>query len=202
MSHRFKKNSIHFHKTMNDILLMRKNGGVITEDLWDIFVKREKETYNYNHPKLNVSKENFFKDDNILYKYDHDSIHTTLSILVKPAYTYFLKEGSEVLTSKEKFFNVDENVRLYAVLEESLVLALERSLIPYNFEPDPEKMFLFALNKVCTSITSGYFRQYAYDNYHKVIEIFKSYNKSNWYVEKFKEGLNKGLVLPFKGNIY
>ena len=49
--------------------------------------------------------------------------------------------------------------------------------------------------KVCTSITSGWFRQYAYEAYDRVVALDKRQSKT--YVQKFKEALEKGLVKPY-----
>lgn len=218
-SHKYLKNSPHFKKTRDDILKLRKvfglNGPVMStfgaihdwEREW--FAQREKETYTYNHPKLDVSKDDFFKDDGVLYLYDHDSIHLTVALtslrrgeaagIPIPAYTFYMKEGSEVMTSKEKFFAVDEIVRLRGVYEESCVLALERSQIPHALGreggPTPRWSFEMALMKVCTSITSGWFREYAWENYDKVLDLYNELGEDD-YVQRFQR--NAHLLKPFK----
>lgn len=87
-----------------------------------------------------------------------------------------------MMTSKDKFFSCHPNVQLYGVLEEAYVLALERHQIPNNFKPDPKASFDIALEKICTSITSGWFREFAWENYYKVQELY-----SPNYVTKFKQ---------------
>ena len=60
MSHRYKKDSVHFQKTRNDIFKMREIYPFLRtnpEPPW--FKKREAETYTKT-PRLNVSKEQFF----------------------------------------------------------------------------------------------------------------------------------------------
>lgn len=201
LSHRYLKNSPHFLKTMRDIQHLRTVCG-LNEMQQEWLKKREVETYIYKHPRLDVDKEAFFKDDGIRYLYDHDSIHLTQGLIwnliqqrPQPAYTYYMKEGSEVMTSKQKFFNNGERVRLHGVYEETCVLALERSQIPYNFKPDPKKSFEKALMKVCTSITSGWFREYAWENYDKVVSLYKQLGEAD-YIERFNE--NKHLLRSFK----
>lgn len=190
-SHKYKRNSPHFNKTMKDVKLLRTLAKIPTE--WKALLKkRETETYNYSHPKLNQSKQDFFTDA-VDYKYDHDTIHLAIKHLDRPAYTYYMEDGAEVSTSKEKFFTLNEKYRLYGVLEESYTLALERSQIPNNFVLDRNVSFKIALSKVCTSITSGWFRKYAYDNFEKVCLL---YNPN--YVDKFQDALNRGIILPFK----
>lgn len=196
LSHRYKKNSPHFFKTMQDIHTLRGLGVKIPEELEPVLKKREKETYTYNHPKLNVNKDTFFTDD-VGYIYDHDSIHEAIALLGKPAYTNYIVEGEEVLTSKEKFFAQDDVTKLLGVYEETCVLALERSQVPFNFSIPPEKSFVFALQKVCTSITSGWFREYAYDNFNTVMRMYEKLGKTD-YIERFKT--NQHMLRPFKDN--
>jgi hypothetical protein len=188
LSHRYLKNNPYFEKTRNDISILRGLTAVKPE-YEDWLKAREAETYTYSHPKLNVSKQEFFKDD-VPYKYDHDSIHEAVKTLEKPAYTYFLV--GEVKTSKDEFFSLPGRIRKLAVYEEACVLALERSIIPFN--TDPTKAFKKALEKVCTSITSGWFREYAWENYYEVLNMFNSE-----FVSNFKKGLENGTVKPFTG---
>ena len=196
MSHRYKKNSPHFFKTMNDIHFMRSLGAKIPPELEEVFKLREKETYNYSHPNLDVKSKDFFKGDEVPYVYDHDSLHEAVAVLGVPAYKSYMKDDSEVMTSKEKFFEQENHIRLLGVYEESCVLALERSQIPFNFEVPARQSFVMALSKVCTSITSGWFREYAYENFHVVMKFYESMGETD-YIERFKA--NQHLVKPFKG---
>lgn len=191
LSHRYLKNSPHFHKTMADIRYLRSKGVRVPLELKDWLAFRSHETYNYSHPSLNKNKESFFTD-NVPYKYDHDTIHWAVKHLEKPAFEYIKKDSAEVYCSREKFENAPETTKLYTVLEETYVLALERCLIPNDFKPDPFTAFRMALEKVCTSITSGWFREYAWENYHNIIGLYES-----GYVDKFNEALSQGKILPY-----
>ena len=193
MSHRFKKTNriSEFEKTLSHILLMEKNGAKITDDLKEIYKIRMEETYNYSHPKLNKTKSEFFTDD-VPYIYDHDTIHEAVKFLDKPMYRYFIIPEQEVLCSKELFNALSHNDKLLAVYEEASVLALERSIIPYKIT-DQDKIkekFRFALMKVCTSITSGWFREFAWRNYFQVLKM----NTNNDFYFKFLDGLDSGIV--------
>ena len=198
MSHRFLKDSPHFTKTRNDIKLMVGLGAKIPTDLQNWFIKREKETYDYSHPNLNVDKESFFKeDDGVPYIYDHDSIHKAVAIHNDPAYLSFKPVYQQVLCSKEMFDNCEYYIKLYSVVEESMVLALERSLVPLTFKPNADDMFRFALMKVCTSITSGWWRTWAYDNYDNALIVYKELG-SKYMENSLNEGLRSGIVVPHK----
>lgn len=193
LSHRYKKDSPHFLKTMQDIHLLRLAGANLPEGYELLFKSREAETYTYLHPNLNQGKDTFFDASESFYKYDHDSIHRAVAVKGVPAYTLYMQDGAQVQTSKEKFFALPEETRLNGVLEESYVLALERSLIPYDFKPNPKQAFDMALSKVCTSITSGWFREFAWENYFKVQSM---YNAN--FVDKFQANLDRGWILDFE----
>lgn len=194
MSHRYLKNSPHFAKTMRDIFDLREVGtDKINPLLLDWFKRREKETYNYKHPNLNQKKSEFFNGDGITYIYDHDSIHESIKLYSKPAYDYFKEPDEEVKTSKEMFFKCTEEIQLASVYEEACVLALERSQIPFNFEPHPYKSFQKALQKVCTSITSGWWREFAWDHYYKVKSLY-----DDTYVSRFQAAIKNGIVKPYE----
>lgn len=194
MSHRYKKNSPHFLKTMDDIHRMRNYGAVILDE--ELYKAREAETYTYAHPKLNQDKDSFFKDDGVMYTYDHDTIHLSVMRGSRPAYMEFKPADKEVWCDKNMFFAASEEVRLNAVYEESCVLALERSQIPFP-ETKPLKSFTMALQKVCTSITSGWFREYAWEHYHQAMELYDPN-----YVSKFWNDVDAGLIKPFSKSLY
>jgi hypothetical protein len=226
-SHRYKKNSPHFLKTMGDIHFLREKIGSGDVKYWltqnpanlALLKLRESESYTYKHPKLNVSSKDFFNGDGVNYVYDHDSIHLAVALSVErdwlyeqmggnwgkptPAYTYYMKDGSEVMTSKEKFMSVPEQVRLYGVYEEACVLALERSQIPHGLGkeggPSARWSFEMALMKVCTSITSGWFREYAWENYQKVLDLYNELGEND-YIERFNK--NQHLLKPYTGETY
>lgn len=199
LSHRYKKNSPHFLKTMYDIHMLRRAGAKITEELEPILKLREKETYTYSHPKLNVTKKEFFNGDDVPYIYDHDSIHEVVAFLDRPAYTYYMTDGEQVKASMDKFFEQEKYIQLLGVLEESMVLAAERSQIPNEFALAPRLSFNMALEKVCTSITSGRFREFAWEHYYLVQQMYDKLGGDSW-VEKVKEAIANDKLRPFEGD--
>jgi hypothetical protein len=188
-SHKYLKNSPHFWKNLLDYHMMKRVGATIRPEYKEFLKLREKETYTYLHPKLNVNKDNFFKDDAITYVYDHDTIHESVARFGKPAYLNYMKDGAEVHSDKSKFFACSREIQLAGVLEEAAVLAIERSLVPHPGVWTPEYAWRFALSKVCTSITSGWFREFAYENAFHVLKLYP-----NGYWEKFQEDVKSGLV--------
>jgi hypothetical protein len=189
MSHRYLRNSPHFIKTMRDIQQLRLFGAKIEPAHEEFYKERMRVTYDYGHPKLDQSKKDFFSDDGIKYVYDHDSIHEAVKHLDKPAYNYYKPNENEVYCSRDLFDQAPEMVRLLGGLEESYVLALERSQIPFPGHWKPQKSFDFALMKVCTSITSGWFREFCWENYDKIRELY-----DDKYVERFWQAVEDGIV--------
>jgi len=197
-SHRYLKNSPHFWKTLFDYHRMKAIGARIRPEYTDFLAIREKETYTYTHPKLNVDKKNFFSDDGIHYVYDHDSLHQAVKLQERPAYTYYMKDGEQVLSSKKKFFEQPREIQLAGVMEEAATLAIERSLVPHPGVWSPAYAWKFALAKVCSSITSGWFREYSYENALDVMELYPYYR----YWERFQVGLHDGTVKSFTVSTY
>lgn len=196
-SHKYLRNNPHFEKTFLDIKAMEKLGAKVPAELEYFLTLREKETYYYNHPNLKQSKEDFFDTKGVIYKYDHDSIHEVLAIEDEPAYKKFLI--GEVQTSKGLFDNLTFSDKINSVLEESCVLAIERSLQDWTKPSDDicYETFKYSLQKVCTSITSGWFREFAWNNYDKCLKLYHS--RVSDYHSKFRKGLAEGLILEHKG---
>ena len=192
LTHRFKKNSKHFHKTRNDILAFEKHGAKIDERFADWMKRREAETCTNKLPNLNVTKGEFFNSEEtgVVQMYDHDSVHEAIKFMDIPAYKYFLK--SEVFCDMQKFKTLPDKVKLYAVLEECLVLAAERSQLCYSGITEDES-FMIALEKVSTHITGGEFREYAWRNFDTVKDLY--YLQGCDYMEKVYEGIDKGTIV-------
>lgn len=189
MSHRYRKNSPHFTKTMRDIHTMRYAGAVIRPEHKDFYERRTAATYDYSHPNLNTNKTEFFKGDGITYIYDHDSIHEAMKHFDKPAYLYYKEFGEEVKSSQHRFNKCTEYERLHGVLEEAYVLALERSIIPHPGALTDKQAFDTALMKVCTSITSGWFREFAWEHYNDVQQLYDAA-----YTGRFWNAVKNGVV--------
>jgi hypothetical protein len=197
MSHRFRKNNPHFNKTRKDIAELRSRGCVIEARHKEFYTRRVRETLDYSHPSLNRSKANFFSDDGVGYVHDHDTIHLAVMLRDKPAYEFFKADAAEVLCSKDLFNALPQDIKVSAVYEESCVLAIERSLVPYPGVKTPEEAFLFALEKVCTSITSGWFRTFAWENYDAAVEMFRANQGDDLYWNRFQVALSEGRIAPY-----
>ena len=195
MSHRFLRNSPHFEKTWRDIKDLRKLGAKIPAclNLW--FLKREKETYYYKHPNLNQGKADFFDTKGVTYIHDHDSIHEAVALGDIPAYRSFLV--GEVKTCQKLFEQQTFDTKINAVLEEAMVLAIERCLVNReNPHEDEHSVWKYSLQKVCTSITSGWFREFAWENYGLCCKLY--YSRVQGFYSRFEQALKEGKINPHK----
>lgn len=192
MSHRYLRNSPHFVKTLRHIKWMRSiYACFISDTYYSWYNIRMEETYNYIHPSLNTTKNDFFKEEPF-YMYDHDDIHVSIKLGDVPAYTRILADDSPVKCDFKKFYSLSEEYKLACAVEECYTLALERSLIPNDFSVSALPAFKMALMKVCTSVTSGWFREWCWENYDMILN---TYDPS--FVYKFHIALETGKIRKF-----
>lgn len=184
-----------FFKTMKDIEYFKNILNDVPESefyklrLAETLVRAKNQT---NHINLNQDKKNFFNTKGVTYIYDHDSIHFSIKLTNEPIYKKILVPGEDVLCSEELWNNLTELEKKQAVLEEAYTIAIERSLSKYD-NVNPNKAFNIALSKICTTLCRGWFREYAYTNYHEIKNMY-----SNQFWITFQEDLKNNKILPFK----
>jgi len=128
-------------------------------------------------PKMKQSKEQFFgKSKNYVTSYFvHDDMHKAIALMHEgdPVYQKILAEGAEVETDPALWGRLTLQQKIWCVLEEVYVIALERKIIPQMFEkggfdPSPKEAFDWALFRVCTTLCDGFFRDFACKAYDKI----------------------------------
>lgn len=206
--------SIKFDKHIQDFMFLRKKLREIKEisleadlgsesDLLDSypaltelhFKETEKRLGKLRTPKMNQSVEKFFGKSKKFVKsyYVHDNMHKAIAELHSgsPIYESILKEGKEVETDYELWKKLSIQEKIWCVLEEVYVIALERKIIPSLFQSDislytPKEAFDWALMRVCTTLCDGFFRDFAVRAYDQVQQ---QYNPN--YVELFFKSIGK-----------
>lgn len=132
-----------------------------------------KEKFGDRVPSLNQTNEDFF-DDYVTKHFDHDYVHEYVAYYDKPLYTR-LKYDYDLAKCEKKLWNkLTFEDKIKCVLEECYVIGLERFIVPKLLNKQSHQPFRFAvvsaLNKVCTTLTSGWFRDFAIDNYMKILD--------------------------------
>lgn len=125
-------------------------------------------------PSLNKKTSEFFDDSVSNQVFVHDDIHRIMAHKPLPMYEYIKVNTNKVICSKEKFNALLPEEKIWCVLEEAYVIALERAIIPMMYQgkalATSERAFKWALMRICTTLTSGWFREFATDNYLTILE--------------------------------
>lgn len=130
-----------------------------------------KQKYPDRVPSLNKSNEDFFNDKVTKY-YIHDDLHKVMAYYNEPIYERLKENKHLAKCKKELWLALSHEDKVKCVQEECFVIAVERFVIP-NFKNGkgymPDHMsFNKALEKVCTTLTSGWFRDFAIDNWEEI----------------------------------
>ncbi len=157
------------------------------------FNETEKRRGKLKTPKMNQTTEDFFGKSKKYVKsyYTHDNIHLAICHSAAPIYIMILKGKSEVETDITKWSTLTIEEKIWCVLEEVYVIALERKILPQMFENipleyDEKSAFDWALMRVCTTLCDGFFRDFAVRAYD---QIQKQYNPD--YVKTFFKNIYK-----------
>ena len=168
-----------WNKHMSDVVFFQRKGVEFVRPLYDILVPIWKDIHGKKITNLNQNKDNFFKDA-VKRTYDHDSLHYSVAYEPgKPLYEKFLKDGSEVLSDWNKFQALDHETKLRAVREEVYATALERILIPKNYEYSPSAAYAWALRRTVTSLFKNEWALFLVLNYDSLARPDMNYVKQH-----------------------
>ncbi|GBC06413.1 hypothetical protein RclHR1_06810002 [Rhizophagus clarus] len=128
-----------------------------------------------DHINLNMSNEDFLDNEDNLFvqrRVHHDDLHELVKYGDYPIYQGLKDDQSKAWIKKPLFEKLDYQTKLNCVKEEAMAIALERYLIPM-ISKDQEKSYKLALARICTTLTKGWFRQFAIDNYPRLSNLDK-----------------------------
>jgi len=146
-------------------------------------------------PSLKKSTSKFFDQSEgyVKYFYIHDDIHQVMAHYDRPIYEDMQTTSESAWCQKELWDNFSFEKKAKCVLEEAYVIALERKIIPMlNGVSDvvsSKKALEWSLMRICTTLCSGWFRQFASDNYSRICEYI-----NHQYVQKFLEAEQIGKI--------
>ncbi|KAI8636001.1 hypothetical protein BD408DRAFT_448770 [Parasitella parasitica] len=119
------------------------------------------------HISLDVSNEDFLGRDDDLFvtrHIPHDDVHAIVMYGNEPIYDQLKTDKSKAMVSRELFEKAPYEKQIQCVKEEAMVISLERFLLP-KLTLDPAFAYRSALLRICTTLTKGWFRQFAVDNF-------------------------------------
>lgn len=165
----FQKHITHYHKYLRNLFGYYTAGD--KEHLQKRTLLTHKE-FPQGNPNLMQSKEDFFNDA-VTKKYEHDYLHELVAFYEKPLYTKLLRESNLAWCEESKWNMLTHEDKVKCVAEETFVIAIERFMIPNGWNFPSFLAYSKALDKVCTTLCSGWFRDFAIDYYP---EIMLQYN--------------------------
>lgn len=177
--------SINWYKHMNDINYIKRNsiiseyykGFKVSDLIKDQRSSTDMRLGKQVLPKLNVSKNEFF-DDGVIKFIDHDLIHELVAHNDVPVYKMMQHKNNEVFCSKQLWDKLSFEKQIQAVLEECYVIACERLIIPQFIKGSNDYYtryaFMWALMRVSTDLTSGFFREFAINNNETIVNSFNN----------------------------
>lgn len=171
---------VHFEKNISDYEELKNYVGTFDltnnmEIYYDLRSTEAKNRYKQRTPKLNVSTEDFFSSKlNVPHYYVHDDIHKVMAHHEVPIFSMIQNDSSSAWCDKDLFFELPYDYQVQCVQEEAYVIALERYIIPEYGDnyTDHFKCYQNAVKRICTTLTSGWFRKFAIENYGEVIRCY------------------------------
>lgn len=161
--------------------LKERNKGAIDEIYLALLQERTKLTkqkYGDKTPSLRKNKSEFF-DDYVAKVYEHDDIHYATCYGDKPIYERLKLNKETVFCERDLWNQLSFTDQVNCVREEAFVIAIERYLMWKKGYP-PKYAFFSAVERISTTLTSGWFRDFAIENWSTIVDC--DYN----FVEKFK----------------
>jgi hypothetical protein len=186
---KFKKH-IHDYCFLNDKL----DGIDKLESITEINYQETEERFGkLKTPNLNVSVNEFFDQskDYVQPIFIHDDVHKIMAHYDKPLYQKMQNEKNKAKCDRTLWTIFSFEEKCLCVLEEAYVIALERKILPMLFKGgkyfSSDESFDWALSRICTNLTSGWFREFATNNYFTIKMLY-----NNKYVEKFLTAYENG----------
>jgi len=152
-----------WEKHVYDILELKRAGAVLDLQLHKLLYSVWEETHGVKVMDLAQDKAEFF-DDAVRRTYDHDSLHDSVAYGERPIYTEVLKDGAEVDIDMKKLKALPLERFVDLIKEEIFVTALERVVVPKDYDVSPGAAYWWAFRRTATSLTKGWTARTILDN--------------------------------------
>lgn len=158
-------------------------------ELLRLRTKATKALYPDRTPSLKKTKSDFF-DDFVTKVYEHDDIHYATCYGSQPIYERLKTDNDLVWCSKSLWELLSHEDKVKCVQEEAFVITLERFIIPQLVLDKPHMPVTMgyskAVSKICTTLTSGWFRDFAIENWPEVMSCDQDFYQK--FLNKFHAG--------------
>lgn len=172
----FEKNIRDYHE-IKGLATQRCKWSSQTTEAYDKLLKKltkqTKDLYGDRVPSLKKSKTEFF-DDYVTKFFEHDEIHAATCHGDRPIFEELKTDDESVWCDKSLWEKLPNFRKVQCVQEEAFVIALERFIIPNLVVDKPHRSakmaFGMAVSKICTTLCSGWFRDFAIENWPQVMD--------------------------------
>lgn len=190
------RHPIHWRKNIEDYHFLKARAGAPTQAEREAYLQRRLEVdigRQKRRVNLNMTNEQFFEKSSRSVRriYDHDDLHRATCYYDVPLYETLKRDKDKAMIDKDLFDAIPHADQLRAVREECYAIALERVIIPAieaGRAFDPQGAFLHALQRVCTTLTKGWFREFAIDHYPEIKDVDRDF------VGYFLDAVNDGKI--------
>lgn len=175
-------------KHMADMLRLEDIGAILIPELYDILVAVWDDRYGPKRVDLTQESDEFFADA-VKRVYDHDSLHRSVAYTPgRPIYEKCLKDGKSVQMDMGKVWAMPTYRILRMFREEIYVTALERWIVPNDYQYSPGLAYQQAVKKTITSLTKGRSAEFLVDHYRELrkpdINYVEHHLTNNHFLEK------------------
>lgn len=153
-----------WQKHVADMMRLKQAGAKLDLNLYKILYGVWEDMHGKKVMNLDQDKTDFF-DDAVRRMYDHDSIHYSVAYGDHPIYEDVLKDGATVDVDSGKLWALPHERLVQLFTEEVCVTALERIVIPKNYQTSPGAAYLWALRRTITSLTKGKSSRFMLENF-------------------------------------
>lgn len=149
-------------KHAKDAIWYQEQGVEFLPALYDILYPIWVEHYGKKRARLpkGTKAEDFF-NANVDRVFEHDSLHASVAYYDRPLFNEVLQDGEAVAVSWSKFEALSHTDKLRLVREEVYATALERKVIPSDYQTSAVSAYRWALQQTITSFWKGKWSQWA-----------------------------------------
>ncbi|MFE5290147.1 hypothetical protein ACFRAQ_34710 [Nocardia sp. NPDC056611] len=178
-------------KHMNDAMVLKAAGAQVDEDLYKLLYSVWERHHGKKQVNLDEESDEFFTDA-VVRRFDHDSLHRSVAYSPgKPLYERVLKPGKTVAMDMAAVWAMPFDRQVALFREEIYVTALERLIIPSNYQYSPGRAYKWALRRTITSLTKGRSSRFIAENYdifrQPDFDYVRHHQRNAHHLEMFKE---------------
>lgn len=160
---------IKWDKTMWDISFFQNNSVPLDYYFFKCLYNGWENIRGAKPANLNKSNDDFFTAK-VERQYQHDDIHLATCYYDRPIYERCKKDLTMAKIDKELFYNMPYDDQIKMVKEEAYAIAIERYILPkkYSYPLPHELAYRLSLKKIITSLSKGWFAEFAVLNWNKI----------------------------------